>query len=456
MLTELTPRDAAFQDLVGASHQRFAALVREAEEKARGFYQKTLGRPARIEEVVDEVFDAVEREGDAAVVRYATAFDRAELTADRLRVTPAELLAAYNACEPTLRAAMHTAIDQVTAYQRRLLPIGFGEALDQPLGVRWSAIPRVGAYVPGGPAGSLPLFSSVIMNLVPAKVAGVPETVLVTPARADGSVASELLAAAYAVGVTEVYKVGGIPAIAALACGTLTIAKVDKIVGPGNIVVTLAKRRAYGRVDIDMLAGPSEVLVIADGSVDPRFTAADLLSQAEHDTLAMCVCVVVGGNAVAAPIQSEIAKQLAAMPAERQAVARASISRFGRLVHVRDLDEAAAVSNRIAPEHLEVLVADAKALVPKLTHAGAIFIGAWSPEPIGDYIAGPSHTLPTGGTARMWSGIGADTFLKRTSLINLSEAEFRRLAPAGLALAKGEGLAAHANSIAVRLEGPRG
>ena len=452
MLTELTPNDPAFQDLVGASHQRFAALVREAEEKARGFYQKTLGRPARIEEVVDEVFEAVEREGDAAVVRYAKAFDRADLPAERLRVTPAELLAAYNACEPTLRVAMHTAIAQVTAYQRQLMPTGFGENLELPLGVRWSAIPRVGAYVPGGPAGSLPLFSSVIMNLVPAKVAGVPETVIVTPARADGSVAAELLAAAHAVGVTEVYKVGGIPAIAALACGTSTIAKVDKIVGPGNIVVTLAKRRAYGRVDIDMLAGPSEVLVIVDGSVDPRFTAADLLSQAEHDTLAMCVCVVVGGDAVAAPIQAEITKQLTALPAERQAVARASITRFGRLVHVRSLDEAAAVSNRIAPEHLEVLVANPKALVPKLTHAGAIFVGPWSPEPIGDYIAGPSHTLPTGGTARMWSGIGADTFLKRTSLINLSEADFRRLAPAGLALAKGEGLAAHANSIAVRLK----
>ncbi len=451
MLTELTPSDPAFQQLIASSHQRFAALVREAEEKARDFYQQTLGRPARIEDVVDEVFAAVERDGDDAVVRYSAAFDRTNLPAERLRVTPAELRSAYDACEPTLRAAMHTAIDQVTAYQQRLLPVGFGESLDQPLGVRWSAIPRVGAYVPGGPRGSLPLFSSVIMNLVPAKVAGVRQTVLVTPARVDGSVAAELLAAAYAVGVDEVYKVGGIPAIAALACGTPTIAKVDKIVGPGNIVVTLAKRRAYGRVDIDMLAGPSEVLVIADGSVDPRFTAADLLSQAEHDTLAMCICVVLGGDPVAAPIQAEITRQLAALPGERQAVARASISRFGRLVHVRDLAEAAAVSNRIAPEHLEVLVRDPAALVPHLIHAGAIFIGPWSPEPIGDYIAGPSHTLPTGGTARMWSGIGADTFLKRTSLINLSEAEFRRLAPAGLALANGEGLAAHANAIAVRL-----
>ena len=449
MLTELTPADPAFNDLVSSSHQRFARLVQEAETKARGFYQKTLGRPAAIEEVVDEVFNAVEREGDAAVVRYSQAFDGSALPPEKLRVTAGELQSAWDACNPALRQAMQDAIAQVTAYQRRLLPQGFGETLDQPLGVRWTAIPRVGAYVPGGPQGSLPLFSSVIMNLVPAKVAGVPETVLVTPPRADGSLAVEVLAAAYAVGVDEVYRVGGIPAIAALACGTPTIAKVDKIVGPGNIVVTLAKRRAYGRVDIDMLAGPSEVLVISDGSVDPRFVAADLLSQAEHDPLAMCICVVIGDSAPA--IQREIGSQLASLPAERQAVARASIERFGCLVHVRDLNEAAVVSNRIAPEHLEVLVRDAKALVPKLTNAGAIFVGPWSPEPIGDYVAGPSHTLPTGGTARMWSGIGADTFLKRTSLINLNEADFRALAPTGLTLARGEGLEAHARSIAVRL-----
>ncbi len=450
MLTSLTPADPAFQELVAASHQRFARLVREAEVKARGYYRTTLGREAGIEEIVDEVFAAVEGEGDAAVVRYSAAFDGSTLPPEKLRVTRAELAAAWDACPAPLRGAMTTAIEQVTAYQRRLLPTGFGTALDQPLGARFSAIPRVGAYVPGGPKGSLPLFSSVIMNLVPAKVAGVPQTVLATPPRADGSLAPELLAAAHAVGVDEVYRVGGIPAIAALACGTPTIAKVDKIVGPGNIVVTRAKRRAYGRVDIDMLAGPSEVLVIADGSADPRFVAADLLSQAEHDTLAMCICITIGDGPAAA-IQAEVARQLAALPAERQAVARASIERLGRLVRVQDLDEAAAVANRIAAEHLEVLVAEPRALVPRLTNAGAIFVGPWSPEPIGDYVAGPSHTLPTGGTARMWSGIGADTFIKRTSLINLDEAHFRRLAPAGLILARGEGLEAHARSIEIRL-----
>jgi histidinol dehydrogenase len=344
---------------------------------------------------------------------------------------------------------MHTAIDQVRAYQTRLLPRGFGEALDEPLGVRWLPIPRVGAYVPGGPAGSLPLFSSVIMNLMPAKVAGVPSTVLVTPPRPDGTIHPDVLAAAHAVGVDEVYSIGGIPAIAALAVGTPTIPRVDKIVGPGNIIVTLAKQRAYGRVDIDMLAGPSEVLVISDETADPRFVAADLLSQAEHDTLAMAVCLHVGAGAER--IQAEVATQLAALPEPRRTVATVSIQRFGRLIRCATADQAVAISNRFAPEHLEVLVADPKALVPRLTNAGAIFVGPWSPEPIGDYVAGPSHTLPTGGTARMWSGIGADTFLRRTSLINFGEADFRRLAGAGLALARGEGLEAHARSIAVRL-----
>ena len=450
MLTPMTPADPAFAELCQGSHQRFARLVREAQDRARGFYQRTLGRPATIDEVVDEVFTAVEREGDAAVARYATAFDGTALDPARLRVSTAEIDAGWAATAPELRAAIATAVRRVADYQRRLLPRSFGTALDEPLGVRWSPLQRVGAYVPGGAAGSLPLFSSVVMNLVPAVVAGVPETVLVTPARPDGSLAPELLCAAKEVGVREVYRIGGIPAIAALACGTATIPAVDKIVGPGNIVVTLAKRRAYGRVDLDMLAGPSEVLVIADRSADPRFVAADLLSQAEHDRLAMAVLVAIGPG-VAEPIAAEVARQLAALPAERRATAEESIRRFGAAITVASLDEAAAVSDRIAPEHLEILVADPAALLPKLRHAGAIFVGPWSPEPIGDYIAGPSHTLPTGGTARMWSGIGADTFLKRTSIINLGEADFRALAADGLALARGEGLEAHARSIAVRL-----
>ncbi len=451
MLTECRPGDAVFADLVAHSHARFARLVAEADVKASAFYERTLGRCATIEEVVDEVFAAVESDGDAAVARYAQAFDGGALPVERLRVPAAELAAAHAAISEDLRSAIVTAIAQVTAYQQRLLPKGFGTELDEPLGVRFTPLEAVGAYVPGGLGGSLPLPSSVIMNLVPAKVAGVRRTVLVTPCRPDGTVAVELLAAAHAVGVDEVYRVGGIPAIAALACGTATIPKVDAIVGPGNIVVTLAKRRAYGRVQLDMLAGPSEVLVLCDAEADPRFVAADLLSQAEHDVLAMAVCVLVGDDAAAARIQAEVAAQLAALPAERRATAEASIRRYGRLVRAADAVEACVVADRMAPEHLELLVAEPKAWLDRIHHAGAIFVGPWSPEPIGDYVAGPSHTLPTGGTARMWSGIGADLFLKRTSLINLNEAEFRRLAPAGLALARAETLEAHARSIAVRL-----
>ena len=445
----LTPTDPAFNALVASSHQRFARLVEEAETKARPFYKKVLGHEASIEQVIDEILAAVEAEGDAAVARYGKIFDGAALDPAKLRVTDAEIEAGWNATDPTLRAAMVTAIEQVRAYQTRLLPKGFGEDLKESLGVRWSPLTRVGAYVPGGAQGSLPLFSSVIMNLVPAVVAGVPEPVLVTPPRPDGTLAPELLAAAKAVGIREIYKVGGVQAIAALAVGTATIKAVDLICGPGNIFVTLAKKRVFGRVNIDMLAGPSEVLVIADGAADPRFIAADLLSQAEHDTLAVAICLGVGAQADA--IAAEVQRQLAALPAARRATAEASIAHHGVLVRCGSLDEAIAISNRIAPEHLEVLVADPKAVVPRLTNAGAIFVGPWSPEPIGDYVAGPSHTLPTGGTARRWSGIGVDTFMKRTSLINLSEQDFRRLAPAGLALARGEGLEAHARSIEVRL-----
>jgi histidinol dehydrogenase len=451
MLREITANDPAFKALIGSAHQRFQRLVTEAEAQARPYYQRIFGRELGITQVIEEIFDSVERDGDAAVTKYNALFDEVNLTADQLRIATTELEAAWNSCDNTLREAMRTAIAQVEAYQRKLLPTGFGEKLDMSLGVRWLPLQRVGAYVPGGPQGTLPLFSSVIMNLVPAKVAGVPELVLMTPARKDGSVAKELLAAAHAVGVREVYRVGGIPAIAALACGTPSIRAVDKIVGPGNIFVTLAKKFAFGRVDIDMLAGPSEILIIADAKANPAFVAADLLSQAEHDVLAMAICLLVGDQKPEA-IQRELTARLGALPRSRQNVARESLERFGCLVRCRDLDEAIDIANRIAPEHVEILIADPAKAVPRLTNAGAVFVGPWSPEPIGDYVAGPSHTLPTGGTARMWSGIGADTFLRRSSIINLNEADFRRLAQAGMTMAQGEGLEAHARSIAVRLQ----
>lgn len=446
MLEVLRPQDPRVAEVLTSAHARFQRLIEQAEARARPFYRRTLGREATIEQVIEEVFAAVTNEGDAAVCRYAQLFDQAQIPPERLVIPPAELARAWHALPPGLQQAMTTAIDQVTAYQRRLLPqdVGVGEEL----GARWLPLERVGAYVPGGTSGSLPLFSSVIMNLVPARVAGVGELVLATPPRRDGTVAPELLAAAHAVGASEVWAVGGMVAIAAMACGTSRLRAVDKIVGPGNIYVTLAKRRAYGRVDIDMLAGPSEVLVIADASVPPAYVAADLLSQAEHDELAMAVCLALDGTGEA--IRGELLRQLEALPAERRATATASLERYG-LIIATDGEEAVRLANRIAPEHLELLVAQPQGWLPRLRHAGAIFVGPWSPEPIGDYVAGPSHTLPTGGTARMWSGIAADTFLRRTSLIHLTRATFDRLAPAGMALARGEGLEAHARSIGSRL-----
>jgi histidinol dehydrogenase len=449
-LLDLTPSDPRLAGILGDSHRRFQTLVDEAQAKASAFYAKTLGRAATIEQVIDEIFAAVERDGDAAVVRYVHAFDGAALPPERLRVSSAEIRAATDRVSAPIRAAIDQAVSQVTAYQRRLLPRGFGENLDEPLGVRWLPVDSAGAYVPGGAGGTLPLFSSVIMNLVPAKVAGVPRTVLVTPPRRDGSIADEVLAAAQAVGVDEVYRIGGIPAIAALAVGTPACPQVDTIVGPGNIFVTLAKRRAYGRVNLDMLAGPSEVLVIADDSADPRFIAADLLSQAEHDVLAMCILLAVGDQ-VAERVQAEVARQLAALPDERRRVATESVARFGRLVRCPDLASAVRISNQVAPEHLELLVADPRLVLPGIRNAGAVFVGPWSPEPIGDYIAGPSHTLPTGGGARRWSGIGTDTFMKRSSIINLDQAGFRTMAEAGMIMARAEGLEAHARAIEVRL-----
>lgn len=453
----IDPADPALKDLLGGAQQRFARLVAAAEAKARPFYARIFGQELSIAEAIARIFAEVERDGDAALVRYGKLFDRSELDPARLRVGADEISSAWCAVSPELRQALEQATAQITAYQRRLLPEGYERTDFAELDWRWTPLERVGAYVPGGAGGSLPLCSTVLMNLVPARVAGVRERVLVTPPRVDGSIAPELLAACHAAGVTEVWRVGGVQAIAALATGTANITRVDKIVGPGNIFVTLAKRHAYGRVDIDMLAGPSEVLVIADGSVPASWVAADLLSQAEHDELAMCVLLTVPGpsgdsRAVAAGILHEVGKQCLALPEPRRAVATASLASMGVAVPCAGLDQALHLSDRIAPEHLELLIADAATAAARLRHCGACFIGPWSPEPIGDYVAGPSHTLPTGGTARMWSGIGADTFLKRTSIINLSEAGFRRLAGAGLTLARAEGLEAHARSIAVRTD----
>ena len=450
MLHQMAHNDPRLAERLGNAHSRFQTLVNEADIKARPYYKAVLGEDLSIQACIEQIFNAVDKDGDTAVCKYANAFDKSALEPADLLVTAEEIEAAWNSCETEFKAALQTAVKQVQNYQEKLLLKGFGESLDQALGVRWLPLQRVGAYVPGGAGGTLPLCSTVIMNLVPAAVAGVQELVLCTPARADGSIAPELLAACYAAGVKTVYKAGGIQAIAAMACGTKQLPGVDKIVGPGNIFVTLAKRHAYGRVDIDMLAGPSEVLIINDGSVDPRWVAADLISQAEHDVLAMCVLLSTGDNDQA--ILDAIAEQIEALPEERREVARKSIDQFGLYIPCPDQATAIDIANRFAAEHLELLVTNPKELLPQIKNAGAIFVGPWSPEPIGDYIAGPSHTLPTGGSARMWSGIGADTFLRRSSIINYSQADFEAVARPAIKLAEAEGLAAHARSISIRLD----
>ncbi len=450
MLHTMAHDDPRLHERLGNAHSRFQVLVNEANEKAKGFYESVLGEALSIDACIERIFSEVEANGDEAVCKYANLFDKSNLKPEQLLVTAEEIETAWNSCDSELQKALITAVEQVSAYQKRLLLKGFGEDLNESLGVRWLPLQRVGAYVPGGAGGSLPLCSTVIMNLVPAEVAGVEELVLCTPARADGSIAPELLAACYAAGVKTVYKAGGIQAIAAMACGTGQLNQVDKIVGPGNIFVTLAKRYAYGRVDIDMLAGPSEVLVISDGSVDPQWVAADLISQAEHDQLAMCVLLSTGDNDH--EILKSVEEQINALPDERRKVAAASIYNLGIHVPCPDIDTVVDIANKFASEHLELLVSNPQEILPRIKNAGAIFVGPWSPEPIGDYIAGPSHTLPTGGTARMWSGIGADTFLRRSSIINYSRDDFNAVAEQAVKLAEAEGLSAHARSISIRLD----
>ena len=449
-LRRLAPEDPALIAWLGSTHQRFQRLVDEAEHRAAPFYERIFGEALTIDQAIQRIFTAVEQDGDAALVHYSELFDGSALPADQLAVSQDDIAAAWDQVDATLRDALSTAAQHITDYQATLLPAQRDPQDWQQLDARWTPLARVGGYVPGGAGGSLPLCSTVLMNLIPAQVAGVQERVLVTPPRPDGSVAPELLAACHAAGVQEVYKLGGIQGIAALAIGTETINRVDKIVGPGNIFVTLAKRQAYGRVDLDMLAGPSEVLVIADDSAKPEWVAADLLAQAEHDRLATAVLLCQDADWADA-VDEAVAAQLDALPAERQDTARASIADHGLCVVCDDMSQAVALSDRFAPEHLEIITRDAAAVAAQITHAGAIFIGPYSPEPIGDYVAGPSHTLPTGGTARMWSGIGADTFLKRTSIIHLPQETFAAMAPAAVALARAEGLEAHARSVLSRL-----
>jgi histidinol dehydrogenase len=401
---------------------------------------------ADVEDAVRGIIDAVKARGDAALVEFTNKFDRAAVTAAGLRVTKDELAAAVAACEGAARDALAFARDRIEAYHRRQLPRDdrFTDALGVELGSRWTAIAAAGLYVPGGTA-AYP--SSVLMDAVPAKVAGVPRLVMVVPAP-DGVLNPLVLAAADLAGIDEIYRVGGAQAVAALAYGTATIAPVDKIVGPGNAYVAAAKRLVFGKVGIDMIAGPSEVLILADRDANSDWIAADLLAQAEHDTAAQSI-LITDDAPLAARVEAAVDAQLATLP--RAAVARASWQEFGAVILVPDLGAAIPLIDRIAPEHLEIVAEDGEGLAGRIRNAGAIFIGAYTPEAIGDYVAGSNHVLPTARSARFSSGLGVLDFMKRTSILKCGPEQLASLGPAAIVLGEAEGLGAHARSVAIRL-----
>ncbi len=418
----------------------FVALLEQARETT-----------ARVDAVVAEIIAAVRARGDAALCEYTSRFDRFELVPERIAVTAAEIDAAVATVPAALLAALEVAAGRIEAFHALQMPadIRTTDAAGLTLGMRWGALDAVGLYVPGGKA-AYP--SSVLMNALPARVAGVGRIAMCVPTP-DGVLNPLVLAAARRAGVSEVYRVGGAQAVAALAWGTASIAPVDRIVGPGNAYVAEAKRQVFGRVGIDNIAGPSEVVVVADAGNDARQVAVDLLAQAEHDESAQAILITDDagfGAAVAAAVAAEL-PSLA-----RAAIAGASWQAHGAVVVVRDWDEAVRLVDRLAPEHLQVMLPDAAGFFARVRHAGAVFLGRFAPEALGDYVAGPNHVLPTGRTARFASGLSVYDFLKRTTWVEADEAGLAAVGPAAVALAEAEGLQAHARSVALRLGQGRG
>ena len=399
-----------------------------------------------VETSVRNILAEVKAYGDRALLQLTLEFDRLDLAKISMRVAPEEIEAAAKACDPQALAALKLARERIEAYHLRQKPRDerFTDALGVEMGSRWTAIEAVGLYVPGGTA-AYP--SSVLMNAVPAKVAGCARLVMVVPAP-DGRLSPLVLAAAKLAGVDEIYRIGGAQAVAALAYGTETIQPVAKIVGPGNAYVAAAKRQVFGAVGIDMIAGPSEVLILADKTGNPDWIAADLLAQAEHDASAQSI-LITDDAALADQVEQAVAAQLKTLP--RVKVAGASWRDFGAIILVPKLAAAIALVDQLAPEHLEIAADNAEALVSKIRNAGAIFIGAHTPEAIGDYVAGSNHVLPTARSARFSSGLGVLDFMKRTSLLKCGPEQLRALGPAAIALGEAEGLAAHARSVSIRL-----
>jgi len=415
--------------------QQFAAFLTGKREVS-----EDVDRAAR------EIVDRVRREGDAALIEYSLRFDRIDLNKTGIRITEAEVDAAFDEAPASTIEALKLAHERIEKHHARQLPKDdrYTDALGVELGSRWTAIEAVGLYVPGGTA-SYP--SSVLMNAVPAKVAGCERIVMVVPSP-DGKLNPLVLVAARLAGVSEIYRVGGAQAVAALAYGTETIAPVAKIVGPGNAFVAAAKRIVFGTVGIDMIAGPSEVLVIADKDNNPDWLAADILAQAEHDTAAQSI-LMTNDEPFAKAVEEAVERQLKTLP--RAETAAASWRDFGAVILVDDFEAAIPLANRIAAEHLEIATADPETLLPKIRNAGSIFIGAYTPEVIGDYVGGCNHVLPTARSARFSSGLSVLDYMKRTSLLKLGPDQLRALGPAAIEIARAEGLDAHAQSVAIRL-----
>ncbi len=426
-----------FLDTAAADFEtRFTTLLGQKREEAED-----------VDQAVAAIIADVRARGDAAVIDLTTRFDRLTLTPETLAFSPAEIAAEIAKVTAEDRAALELAAERIRTYHTRQMPqdASWQEPTGATLGWRWTPVTAAGLYVPGGLA-SYP--SSVLMNAIPAKVAGVKRLAVACPT--PGGVVNPLvILAAELAGVDVIYRIGGAQAIAALAYGTATIPAVDKITGPGNAYVAAAKRRVFGRVGIDMIAGPSEILVISDGSADPDWLALDLLSQAEHDQSAQSI-LITPDAAHAQAVVAAVEKRLETL--ERREIAGASWRDFGAVIVTRDLSEAAALSNRVAPEHLELCVDDPEGLSLEITHAGAIFLGAWTPEAIGDYVGGPNHVLPTARSARFSSGLSVMEFLKRTTLARMTPEALRAIGPAAERLAISESLEAHGLSVRARLD----
>ncbi len=431
---------------MGAMPRRLDAAADDFAQTFEAFLSERREASVDVRSDVTAILDRVRAEGDAAVCAFTAKFDRLELTPAELRVSADDIAAARRACDADALAALETARARIASYHDRQKPedIDYVDDIGVRLGSTWRAVSAAGLYVPGGTA-AYP--SSVLMNAVPARVAGVERLVMVVPSP-DGVLNPLVLAAADIAGVDEIYRIGGAQAVGALAFGTETIAPVDKIVGPGNAYVAEAKRQVFGVVGIDMIAGPSEILVVAEAGADPDWIAADLLSQAEHDPTAQSI-LITDSAPLADSVFAAVETQLSVLP--REAIARESWETLGAAVLVRDMEAALPLIDRIAPEHLELMTPGAEALADRIRNAGAMFLGAYAPEVLGDYLAGPNHVLPTARTARFSSGLGVIDFMKRSSMFGADAQSFAKLAAPAMTLARAEGLEAHARAVEVRV-----